>query len=243
MSKAAIISVLKGELKKNKGNYLEPGIQHILALIKNEDNNEDKKEKTKVSQSDEDFRELLGKDIWVKDDYFCKHNILYMGVASYSDKKGGTYSFTANKRVNKKHMNSSPSSKKRLECIFKKEDIPTIFHHHLNNWINNYSDGNLCLDFSNIESCYGKTCLFLSYDEEDGYFCLEKGIIEKGTMVYPLKISTNGMNYSFKEEEIPKEEFDFCSWSNGRKCRIFSFCEEDYKEIILLLERLYESLN
>lgn len=238
MTNEAIISLLKKEVENNKGNYLEAGINHVLNLLQDKSKNEGNTQ----TQSEEEFRELLGKDIWIKDDYFCKKNVLYLGVASYRDKKGGMYYFNVDKKNNKKHMNSSPDSKRRIECLFKKDDIPQSFYHHLNKWIKNNSDKNLCLDFSNINSCYGKTCLIANYDEASGYFCLEEAFIQKGTMLHPLEVSSYSMSYSFPKEEIPTNEFNSMSWSNTRKSRLFAFNESDYNELITLLGRLYDSL-
>lgn len=237
MKNQAIIKLIEKELNVNKGTDLESGLKHILGLIQgNEQSN------IEIEPDNEEFRDLLGKDIWIKDDYFCKHNILYLGVASYTDKYNGWYKFSVNERINPRHMNKCPNNKSRSECIFTREDVKNIFYKNLNNWIERYSDKNFCLDLSNLENAYNKTCLVADYDVSKGYFRLEEAKIRKGSMLYPIEICTNGMSYRFKENYIPTEEFKPKNWSSGAS-RFFGFCEEDYNEIIKLLENMYDDIQ
>lgn len=237
MKNQAIIKLIEKELNVNKGSSLEAGLKHVLGLIQgNEQSN------IEIEPDNEEFRDLLGKDIWIKDNYFCKHNILYLGVASYIDKYEGWYKFSANHRDNPRHMNECPSSKSRSECIFTREDAKNIFYKNLNNWIERYSDNNFCLNLNNLENTYDKTCLVANYDIADGYFRLEEAKIRKGSMLYPVEVHTDGMRYRFKENCIPTEEFKSNNWSSLAS-RIFAFCEEDYNEIVKLLENMYDEIQ
>lgn len=235
MRNLALISQLKKEIERNQGNHLESGLLYALNLLAQEDAFEYKPDDTEI------FRELLGKNILVEDDYYCEKNILYLNVASYKDKKQGYYYFETN-RNNPLHPESCPSSKHRKSVIFTKEDCKNLFYTNLNKWISRNSKLDFCFDFSNTKECFNKTCLFLTYDKTTGYFLLEQGTIKEGSLMYPIEIRHGIATSQFSDSKIPERWFAQNNWSN-RICKVFSFCEEDYNEIIEILEDFYNSIN
>lgn len=236
MKNLAIIEQLKKEIEENKGNHLESGLLYALNLLSKEDDFEYKYDTT------ETFIDRIGTNILVEDDYYCDKNVLYLGVAAYKDKKQGYYHFEANRKNNPVHMERSPGSKPRKSVIFTKEDCKNLFYTNLNKWISRNSNLDFCFDFNNVKDCLGKTCLFLTMDKQSGYFVLEKGIVREGSLLYPVEVSNHGMSYGFKDGKIPTGWFAQNSWTN-RVCRVFSFSEEDYSEIINIIEDLYDSIN
>lgn len=236
MKNLALITQLKKEIERNQGNHLESGLLYALNLLSKEDAFEYNPDET------ETFRELLGKNILVEDDYYCDKNVLYLNVASYKDKKQGYYYLETN-RNNPLHPERCPSSKPRRSVIFTKEDCRNLFYNNLNKWISRNSNKlDFCFDFNNVKDCFNKTCLLLTLDKATGYFLLEKATIKEGSLLYPVEICNDMMSYRFPDGKIPEKWFAQNSWSN-RLCRVFSFCEEDYAEIIETIEDLYNYIN